>query len=520
MIAVFVINIMALSCQGPIALYENVENAVDDAHNKSYLTVSTMGGGDVYPSGTVELLKEESKAVDAAAAEGCTFVQWRVISGNAIVEDPNAHETVITLLDKKAEVRALFSSSLTVNTSAGGTTDPSGKVLDVTIGDSYEIEATPNEGYYFEGWTATSGMPNFRDSEEQTTFVALTDGAATVRADFTNVEYELALSNDGHGTTVPSGTRIVSYGAEEEIQAEPADGYTFAYWGVIEGEVELNGEVYSQGEEINSNNISVVLENGNAHLCAYFDKKTYQLTVSSNNTSYGTVEPSGTTLEVEHGEPFTISASPNFEDGYEFDRWELTGNVVWDIGNGSEMETADIVLYDGPAEARAVFVPQEYSVTIRNREHCVSYPGHQSVISVLNGESTSVNVVSSESGFYFDHWEQCAGDGVAEFSDPSSPSTSVTIRRGDVTIQPIAQEGILIKVLAWLNNYETVYPATGCSISIYTAPSYTLKGITFYFNRWIVTEGEAHFQNYSDNSTNASIYEVNEIGVVKIEADY
>ena len=73
--------------------------------------------------------------------------------------------------------------TLTVTSTAGGTTTPSGSVL-VGHGEPTSITANPLVGYHFVNWTVTSGTANIANANSTPTTVTLSSGDATVRANF------------------------------------------------------------------------------------------------------------------------------------------------------------------------------------------------------------------------------------------------------------------------------------------------------------------------------------------------
>ena len=438
---IVIISIVALSCPGPIDLYQEVEEAVDKAKTKNYLNLTTLGGGEVYPSGTIEIGLGESKTIEATASEECYFVEWVVLSGKATIEDSKKKETAVTLQDKQAEIRALFSSSLTVNSSVGGSSNPSGEVADVIIGEPFEIKALPDAGYYFAGWKTTNGILELQDSGAQSTYITLVNGPATVESEFTTITYQLTLSSDGHGSVSPLSPVSVAPGATQSISAEPNVGYDFENWHIVSG-IATIGDKYSK-------DTTVILEDRDVEIEALFNKKNYTLTMISNDATQGTVSPNGD-VSVLHGEQFSINAEP--EAGYDFLEWEITDNVSMAMGSNTSDSSAQVILC-GDGEVRAYFKPEVYSLSFSDRHYCTPEPGPDEVISIEHGDSYSVNVVATNSGRHFDHWEKVDGEGLVEFENEETPNTTVTVKYGDVTIRPIGLEGVKLLVYYVDNQY-------------------------------------------------------------------
>ncbi|MCX6633788.1 MAG: hypothetical protein NT090_01630, partial [Acidobacteria bacterium] len=150
------------------------------------LTVSSNGGGTVVPAGTSSVNRGVPTTITATPNPDCAFVRWTVVSGTANIADADAAETTVTLAGTDAAIMAIFSSTLTVNAGAGGTATPSGVQSGVILGVAFDISATPDAGYSFVNWTASSGTPAFGDANARGTTVTLVTGPATVQANFTS----------------------------------------------------------------------------------------------------------------------------------------------------------------------------------------------------------------------------------------------------------------------------------------------------------------------------------------------
>ena len=75
-------------------------------------------------------------------------------------------------------------------------------------------------GYEFDSWTVTSGSAIIADDADSSTTVRLEEGDATVEAVFTPLDYNLTISDDGNGTTDPSGLQVVSHAASTPISRQ------------------------------------------------------------------------------------------------------------------------------------------------------------------------------------------------------------------------------------------------------------------------------------------------------------
>jgi formylglycine-generating enzyme required for sulfatase activity len=124
---------------------------------------------------------------------------------------------------------------LTITNNGHGTTDPSG-IVKCDHGVATNIEATPDYTYTFVDWTVTSGAGvTFGNAYSASTTVTLTEGDATIQANFYQDVFQLTVTDDGNGSTFPSGNVMVADGVPAAITANPDSGYGFANWSIEGG---------------------------------------------------------------------------------------------------------------------------------------------------------------------------------------------------------------------------------------------------------------------------------------------
>jgi len=115
----------------------------------------------------------------------------------------------------------------------GSTTNPGVGEHMVAAGEWTEIEAVPQDGFFFVNWDV-EGDAEIKDMLSQATSVSLI-GNATVTANFlpvvTTATLTLSVVPDSSGWTNPNaGAQTVPVGERIAIQAIPADGYFFEKW--------------------------------------------------------------------------------------------------------------------------------------------------------------------------------------------------------------------------------------------------------------------------------------------------
>ncbi|MFA5375261.1 MAG: hypothetical protein WC455_05830, partial [Dehalococcoidia bacterium] len=191
-------------------------------NNYTTLTITTSGSGSgtftpasgtSYPCGTVVNLNASPNACS-------TFSGW---SGSITNSSAN---TTITM-DGAKSVTANFSLNnytLTITTSgsgsgtftpASGTSYPCGTVVN--------LNASPNACSTFSGWSGS-----ITNSSANTTITM--DGAKSVTANFSLIQYTLNISSGGNGSAAPSGETFQGCNDSVPIIATANSGYKFLNW--------------------------------------------------------------------------------------------------------------------------------------------------------------------------------------------------------------------------------------------------------------------------------------------------
>lgn len=374
--------------------------------------------------------------------------------------------------------------SLTIANDGHGTTSPSGTV-DVDSGATTSISATPASGYEFAGWTVTGGTASITNPSSATTTVTLSDGDATIRADFYVLTYSLTMTNDGNGATSPSGTINVDHGTATAITATPDAGYQFVNWTVTSGTASITNP--------SSPVTSVILTGGNATIRANFTLQTY--TLSMTNDGHGNTTPSGA-VTVAHGAATPITATPS--TGYAFAGWTVTSGTA-SIANPSSATTT-VTLTSGNATVRANFSALSYTLTMANDGNGTTTPS--GTVTVPHGTATPITATPA-TGYEFSGWSVTSGS--ATIANPSSAATTVTLTSGDATVQ--ANFTVQSFTLTVGNDGNgTTTPSGAVSVNYGVATSIAATPATGYeFVNWTVTSGTATIANPSSATTTVTL---------------
>lgn len=478
------------ACQQPLDLYDQVQEAVAAAEpGESYsLTVGTGGGGTVSPTGVTDVEAGSPRAVRATPNVGCSFGEWIVVRGTAVIADPTAAETTITLNEADAEVRATFLSTLTVSSGTGGTVSPSGPVTDVVVGSPTAVTATANTGYAFLRWEDAGGSPNIANRNEAGTTVTLTSGPATIEATFSDTVHVLTIVDSSGGSTVPAaGTHDVAAGAPQSIEAIDGTGYEFEEWSVVSGSAII--------DDPGSRSSSVTLS-GDATIRADFSQLVYQLDITDNGTG-GTTTPAGM-VDATHGVARTIVATA--ATGY---RPRTSG--VWTVVSGSatiadaNSATTTVTLTAGDATIRAHFERIPYQLTVTDDGTGSTTPAGS--VTVLHGDAQTITA-TPETGYR----PRTGGpvwtveNGSADIANNAAATTQVTLTSGDATVMANFERIPYTLTIRSSSLYDT-NPPEGTHTVYYGVPfaiSVTAAYGQNHFNDWDYDWADSGVVDFAD----------------------
>lgn len=400
---------------------------------KTYsLQVSDDGttGASTNPAGTVSVQHGIARAITATVPTGYNFSGWTVASGSGVsFGNASAASTTVTLSDGGASIVANYAiKTYTLNVDDDGTpgssTSPGGSTP-VDHGAATAIQATVPTGYSFDGWTIESGTGvSFANASQATTTVTLTDGNASIMANFSLNSYNLTVSDDGTvGATInPDGTVPVDHGVARSIVATAPAGYNFDTW------TRVSGSGVSFGNASNAST-TVTLTDGDAEIRADFEIKTYTLRVRDDGTTGASTSPSGNSI-VDHGEATAITAT--VPEGYNFSGWTVESGTGANFDDESSATTT-VSLTSGSATIQANFTKKSYVLIVSDDGTTGAVTSPSGIVIVSHGEDTNINS-NEPAGYNFNGWTVTSGVGVS-FGDQSAASTTVSLTQGPATIQ-------------------------------------------------------------------------------------
>ncbi len=324
------------------------------------LTIAVQGEGTVTPAlGAHRVRHDTLQDLTAEPAAGWQFVKWIIEddgSGGEIEDSETAIHVdrdllvtaVFTKIDEPPPDNEPKSYTLTVTALGGGTVTPDIGTHDFSAGKVVELKAEPGEDCTFEGWFITGADGTVELAEKEISITMTED--KEVKAVFSKrgcpaqtVSHVLTVEARGEGTVTPkAGTHTFEEDQEVSLQAEPAAGWNFVHWIVVD----KAGTKEYEEREIHLKMASAV------KATAVFAKPiipptSYTLTVSKEGE--GTVTPIVGTHELSESEQTELQAAP--AEGWEFVKW-----VIEDESGTTQLQDKNIFLtMDGNKTALALF---------------------------------------------------------------------------------------------------------------------------------------------------------------------
>ena len=278
------------------------------------------------------------------------FVEWRETDAQGITI-ANKQEVCEYRVNGNARIEAVMDDrdTHTVRAEAdpleGGTVtlkrgETAGMVLEVPEGERMTAEATPSEGYIFDGWYLSNGgsdaTSTLVSSERSYTFEPITD--CVIQAKFTRackvdvvVEPAAAMAGKylvhGEGYCMKGEPATLSI----ELTAEASKQFTFKGWYDAKTDLLLGTD---------PSYLEFYPEDAECTVRAVFEENTYTVTAKAKKTfvERGTVEieghPGASSVTCGYGDTVMLKAKAN--DGYRFEHWK--------DDSGKEYDTAELVV--------------------------------------------------------------------------------------------------------------------------------------------------------------------------------
>jgi len=262
----------------------------------------TVNSGKAYVEDAVTdaALKGKLVVIKADEIEGKRFDQWKIVSGDVILDNQRAPETKFTMPETAVEITAVY-NDLHAITVHNGNAD----VEEAVIGDTVKIKAESREGYVFDRWEVSYGdVAVANKNAEETTFV-MPDSMVVLTARYKAMQ-SITLEN---GKAYAGGEEITTAKKDTEvaIKADDLDGKVFDHWEIVSGNVTL--------EDADKAETTFTMPAESISLKAVYN------TIHSIHTTFCTADPASAIKGTE------ITVTAERREGYEFDGWEASDGV-------------------------------------------------------------------------------------------------------------------------------------------------------------------------------------------------
>lgn len=294
----------------------------------------TVNSGKAYVEDDVTdaALKGKPVVIKADKIEGKLFDQWKIVSGNVILDDLHASETKFIMPETAVEITAEYNDlhAITVN---NGTAN----VEEAVIGDTVKIKAESREGYVFDRWEVSYGDVVVDDKNAEETTFTMPDSMVVLTARYKALQ-SITLEN---GKAYAGGEEITTAkkGTEVTIKAKNLDGKVFDRWEIVSGNVTLkNANKAETTFTMPAESISL--------------KAVYNTIHSINTNEFCTADPASAIKGTE------ITVTAETREGYEFDGWAVSDGVELTEDGKFTMPDHDVTIEAKYKQYHSIEVPK------------------------------------------------------------------------------------------------------------------------------------------------------------------
>lgn len=378
--------------------------------------VTEVTGGGTYICGETVTLK---------ASPADKFEEWE----SADIQPERQPTVSFVMPAKDVSVKALPVPRTTivrfeVANKLGGTikTDPQGE--NFPLNSVINIEAIPDAGYVFVGWTADNG--SLADAKaSKTQYTASSKKGSIITATFAKAEANVTVTASAGGT-VNKVTGKYSTGSQVTLIATPNEGYTFVGW---EGPAELLSAA-------NAPQCVLTVPQEDVTVTARFEKIKHELTIQFDAT-LGSVTVGGVShksegkLSLAAGEQVTLSAVPA-------DKKTVFLGWVDALGAPLGTDKATTITFTMPAQSTSVTALFGKD---SNPLHVIATEGGTVLVGSETGEpaadmpnapmgSSYTFYAKPNNGYIFTGWSVSVGS----LEDSLSPTLKYTMPAAEVTL--------------------------------------------------------------------------------------
>jgi VWFA-related protein len=523
--------------------------------SNSTLTLTTSGSGIVTPSSPTLITNSIPYSITATPSSGYKFSTWTIVNGNASIANPLSQSTTVQL-SGNATIRAEFIPGTVYQITTSATqynytsnyyeisptngvrfkfVAPSAGSYSVTV---QNVQSHSNYLYYYGRDSLFSSYVDSRGSNGSSvtySFYAANTGESHYfrvypsSSSYNNYNFSisysnalsLTISNDGHGTTSPSGIIGMISGELKTITATPSSGYRFTNWTIESGSPTITSTTAMT---------TTVSTTGNAAIKANFNPGTvYSLSstpaVYNFTTNNFEINP-GYGIRFQFAAPaagtYTVVIDSSYKYFYDYGTNSSFSSYITSTSSSSritynftasaagEVHYFKVAPYSSSYYANNIsaFVLSTSTLTLMTSGSGTVYPSSPTLIT--NSIPYSITATPS-SGYKFSTWTRVNGN--ASIANPSSQSTTVQLT-GNATIRAEFIPGTVYQITTntiqynYTNNYFDISPSNGVRFK-FVAPSaggysVTVQNVQSHSNYLYYYGRDSLFYSYIDSRSNGS----------------
>lgn len=364
-------------------------------------------------------------------------------------------ETITVTATAVFAQRPVYTLTTSSNNTNMGTVYPTGS-SSYYGGTSVSVTATPKTGYKFNNWsTGSTANP----------LSVTMNSNLTLTGNFAGNTYTVTLNRNGGSGGSASVT--ATYGSSMPTATMPTrTGYTFTgYYDAVDG-----GNQYykSDGSSAKAWN-----KTSNTTLYAHWSVNKYALTISVNNSNYGSVTASPTSSDGKYayGTQITLTATP--KTGYNFQKWE----------DNSTLASRVITMPNSAKTVTAYFTAKTTTVTL----NMGSGSGGTSSVTATYGYAMPTATMPTLTGSNFGGYYDSATGGTKYYNADGSSARTWDKTNSAVTLY--AHWSVIQLTVTLTNSDSTMGTCTGGGTYPY-GTSVTISATAFScykFNSWTIT---------------------------------
>ena len=445
----------------------------------------TVNSGKAYVEEAVTdaALKGKTVVIKADKIKGKLFDQWKIVSGDVILDDLHAPEARFIMPETAVEITAVYNDlhAITVN---NGTAN----VKEAVIGDTVKIKAESREGYVFDRWEVSYGDVVVDDKNAEETTFTMPDSMVVLTARYKALQ-SITLEN---GKAYAGGEEITTAkkGTEVAIKADNLDGKVFDHWEIVSGNVTL--------KDANKAETSFTMPAESISLKAVYN------TIHSIHTTFCTADPASAIVGTE------ITVTAETREGYEFDGWAVSDGVELYDEDGL---TAKFIMPDDDVTIEAKY-KQYHTITMVGGKGTAYDADGKEITSAVVGDKITI-VANDRDSHEFNRWEIDPDNVILE--DPNADETAFIMPD-----EPVSVEAKYKHLQSITMNHGTAYDEDFSETDIAKAKqTITIKAEDRYadglvFDHWTVdTDNVTLADEYGEKTTFEMVN-----GAVELTAHY